>query len=139
MKIYILLIFFSTLLLAFACQSDRSVEASACIERVLAVDDSLGGIRNDATNNIPMGHVVRVYVRDLERIDFTDCPEKFTANFNEHIEAWKQIVPILDKHDDLRGEMHDLFDQLEKNEDAALFRERLAAIWSTWDKVEKEK
>ena len=115
------------------------MEASACIDRVLAIDDSLGAIRNQASHNIPLGHVVRVYVRDLERVDFDACPEEFTLSYKEHVKAWKDMLPVLDKHDDLRGEMHDLFDQLEKGPGATKFRVRLDAIWSTWDKVEKAK
>jgi hypothetical protein len=110
---------------------------TACISRIFAQDDSLGTLRNHASEKEPLSSAIRTYLRDLQQLDFRGCPPDFTQAYTAHRMAWEGVLPITDRHQHLRGEMHDLFDQLEHSSDSILFRQRVAAIWSTWDDVEK--
>lgn len=47
------------------------------------------------------------------------------------------MLEITNKYPELRGEMHNLFDQLEKGNDAAEFKRYLKQIWDTWAEIEK--
>jgi hypothetical protein len=142
--LYRTLLLFVTLFL-IACgtsspgvQQDANVgAASACIERVIAMDDSLGTVRNHACEQISLSETIQQYVQSLEKVDFQNCPSAFTTAFQRHLEAWTQMITVTDHYPDLRGEMHDLFDIIEQGEYQAEFKPRLAAIWDTWSEVER--
>ena len=51
--------------------------------------------------------------------------------------AWEYMVYITDKYNSMRGEMHDLFDQIGASGDSLDFKVRLDAIWGTWGFVEE--
>ena len=108
-----------------------------CIERVIALDDSLGTLRNHACEKISLSATIEQYVAGMRAMNFERCPGDFTKAFNQHIEAWSNMQVVTDRHPDLRGEMHDLFDQLEAGADSAQFKPRLKAIWDTWGEIEK--
>lgn len=110
----------------------------ACLDRVMAQDDSLGKARNHACETISLSETIKQYVSGLENIDYSNCPEAFVNAFKAHREAWTAMMEVTDKYPDLRGEMHDLFDELEKSEDADTFKSLLKPIWDTWALVEKE-
>lgn len=111
--------------------------STACIERILVLDDSFGTVRNHSSESTSLSAGVRNYIRSLRELDYEGCPEAFTEAYAAHREAWEGVLPITDRHLNLRGEMHDLFARLEKSSDSILFRQRVAAIWSTWDQVEQ--
>ena len=109
-----------------------------CIDKIIAVDDSLGKIRNDACNKISLSSAINQYVKSLKELDYIDCPDSFSTAFHNHLHAWINILEITDHYPDLRGEMHSLFNTLEKSEHSERFKILLNEIWETWSLVEKE-
>jgi hypothetical protein len=73
----------------------------------------------------------------MKKLDFQGCPPDFTVAFEKHRQAWNDMIPLVKKYPDLRGEMHVLFDQLEKGEDAERFKLLLKNVWDTWGEVEE--
>ena len=110
---------------------------ATCIETVIAADEKLGSIRNHACEKISLAQTISEYVKALDAVDFTDCPKAFTKTFGLHINAWRAMIPLAEKYPDKRGEMHDLFDELEKGADAETFKPLLKDIWDTWALVEE--
>ena len=80
---------------------------------------------------VSLSETIQVYVDSLSTLDFSSCPEKFASSFQEHIDAWKAMIAVTDNFPDLRGEMHDIFDEIEKSENPGEFKTRLDKIWST--------
>ena len=113
------------------------INDQSCIEHIISVDDSIGKIRNYNCEKISLSATIRIYTSGLEELDFSACPEDFTVAFNAHIQAWKDMTTLTDKYLRLRGEMHDLFDEIEAGEDAEEFKPLLDNIWSTWAEIEK--
>lgn len=107
-----------------------------CIKSIIALDDSLGKIRNHACEQISLAQTIQEYTSGMDQFDHQNCPSDFTTAFKKHREAWVSMIPIVEKYPELRGEMHDLFDQLESEKDSSEFKTRLAAIWTTWEEVE---
>lgn len=107
-----------------------------CIKNIMQMDDSLGTIRNHACEKISLSKTIKNYIKGLENLNFKNCPEKFTRAFDNHRQAWEKMIPVSDNFPDLRGEMHDLFDIIEKSDEAENFKIRLKAIWDTWAEVE---
>ena len=112
-------------------------KAASCIEYIIAQDGSLGGIRNHACEKISLAQTIRQYADAIEQLDYTNCPPAFEAAFTNHIRAWREMIPLVEKYPELRGEMHDLFDELEKGKDTDEFKPLLKSIWDTWGEVEK--
>ncbi|MBK8966699.1 MAG: hypothetical protein R3D58_16195 [Saprospiraceae bacterium] len=108
----------------------------ACIQHLIALDDSLGRIRNHACETISLAQTIRNYTDGINKHDFRGCPPDFTKAFTRHLQAWNDMIPFVEKHAGLRGEMHVLFEQLEKGPDAATFIPLLRNIWDTWAAVE---
>ncbi|MFC7356895.1 hypothetical protein ACFQO1_04280 [Jejudonia soesokkakensis] len=108
-----------------------------CINTIINTDATLGKIRNEAPRLLSLSEAIDNYIFGIEAMDFKNCPGAFEAAFLDHKEAWAAIKEVTDKYPQLRGEMHDLFDQLEKTENGERFKELLADIWSTWEKVER--
>lgn len=121
-----------------------STEATApsvekvCINKVIEVDAILGAARNHACEKISLSQTIKEYSKGIDNIDFAQCPKKFTTAFKKHQTAWLNMLMITDKYPDLRGEMHDLFKQLEETQDAERFKILLKDIWDTWAEVEQE-
>ena len=131
------------LLLLTACNSPNSSNSeqqtspqTTCVEQVIAIDESLGKIRNHACENGSLSESILDYTKGMDQIDFKDCPTAFTKAFNKHKTAWKNMLQITDKYPDLRGEMHVLFDSLETTTDSSAFKIYLKDIWDTWGEVE---
>lgn len=120
--------------------SQEKVEERTCIQRIMAYDEKLGTIRNHGCETQSLSKTIQDYVNALENASFKGCPNTFKDAFDKHIEAWKATLVVTDKHPDLRGEMHDLFDELEKHEeDGAALTQAIKGIWDTWEEVEKAK
>ena len=119
-------------------QKELAMHASAkeCINYVIAMDDSLGTIRNYACEDQSLSETIDDYVHSLDNLSFSNCPPAFTAAFEEHKEAWVNTKEITDKYPELRGEMHDLFAIIESGPDSTAFNNLVAEIWSTWEQVE---
>lgn len=114
-----------------------SLLISQCVKEVFAQDDSLGSVRNHACETIPLSQTIVNYTSALKKLDFQHCPEEFEKAFKAHWIAWENMISVVDKYPDMRGEMHDLFDQIELSPDSSSFKLSLKAIWDTWAVVEK--
>ena len=112
-------------------------KSAACVKQIFDRDSVLGGIRNHASETMSLSQAILDYTKELESLDFSECPEKFTSAFNEHVTAWKKITELTDKHLELRGELHDIFTELEKSEDSTEFKNLLKQVWDTWYQVEE--
>ncbi len=125
-----------------ACQNksksnNTKTTPSTCIQQVIAIDDSLGNIRNHACEKISLSQTIKNYSNALSKIDFSGCPTDFSESFHNHIRAWDDIIDVTNNHAHLRGEMHDLFDQIKESKDSTLFNSKVKSIWDTWADIEK--
>ena len=115
-----------------------SAAHAAAVERVLALDTRLAEERDHAPETVPLHEAIEDYVEALERLDFRGCPRDFVDAFAWHREAWRASIPFFEAHEELRGEMHELFDRIRayggRNE--RLLDEHVQAIFSTWEEVE---
>ena len=108
-----------------------------CIKMIITADDSLGSVRNNACREISLSQTIINYTAGLESLDFSNCPKPFSDAFQSHIKAWNNMLKETDNYPDLRGEMHDLFDQIKAGSDSTKFKILEAEIWSTWSAVEE--
>jgi ketosteroid isomerase-like protein len=108
-----------------------------CVAEAIAIDDSLGYIRNHACEAISLSQTIQQYAQAIQQIDFSGCPPEFNAGFQKHAAAWLAMLPVTDQYPDLRGEMHDLFDQLKSDKYAEQFKSLEQTIWSTWKEIEE--
>lgn len=106
------------------------------IKKILKADDVLGKKRNQDCKTISLSETILKYTTELKKLDLSHCSSNFKAAFYKHIEAWEAMISITDKYPNLRGEMHQLFKQIETKNDTE-FKSKLANIWSTWDEIEK--
>lgn len=138
-------IFLCLATLLTSCNSDvnnKSKEADttntpSCIELTIKMDDSLGTVRNHACETISLSETIDQYVKELRSLDYEGCPEGFTNAFEKHMDAWTKMTTLTDNYPEIRGEMHQLFDELKASEDSVEFNQKLQAIWDTWGEVEK--
>jgi|GEM_PF-122726 tetratricopeptide (TPR) repeat protein len=114
-----------------------SSESKICIDKAIAQDDSLGKIRNHASETMPLSAAIKQYAKGLARINFRDCPKPFSEAFDQHRKAWLELRTVTDQYPDLRGEMHDLFKQIEESKDGARFKPMVKKIWDTWARIEQ--
>ena len=108
-----------------------------CIDRIMTTDDSLGAIRNRASERISLSETIQQYTDALGSLDFSDCPESFASGFEIHRQAWINMLVITNDYPDMRGEMHELFSLLEHGQDSARFHPLLKEIWDSWGDIEK--
>ncbi|MFN0034398.1 MAG: hypothetical protein ACKVUS_04975 [Saprospiraceae bacterium] len=128
----------------FSCQQAATPAQKAvpdqqskdCIAHAIALDDSLGKARNHACEAIGLSETIRQYATGMGKINHQNCPAAFTEAFKKHREAWLALIPITDQYPELRGEMHDLFKQIEAGEHAAQFKPLVKTVWDTWAEVE---
>lgn len=130
------------ILLFASCKQEKKaipttiITKKECIDNVLKLDDSLGKLRNIECKQITLSKSIKNYTKALSNLDYTSCPEVFSKTFNQHIIAWNNMIEITDKYSTHRGEMHDLFDQIEISKDSTQFKVLLKDIWNTWDNIE---
>jgi hypothetical protein len=142
MKVFIL--FLGVMMISFSSCKSGTKESPPenrgedCIRIVLSKDTSLGSKRNNDCKEVSLSTTIDRYVDSLSVMDFSQCPSLFTEAFKDHIQAWKNMKQITDSFPDLRGEMHELFDQIELTKDSTIFKDLLANVWYTWEVVEKE-
>lgn len=108
------------------------------IKRVLDADSDLGALRNHNCEERSLTETVKAYVKGMRELSFDGCPDDFRTAFETHILAWEDSIPFFDNHLELRGEMHDLFEQI-RSQDGATKNELEAvekAIWRSWSDVE---
>lgn len=107
----------------------------SCIDRVIAMDDSLATLRNHATETLSMGTAIRQYVNGMVRIPYNECPEAFMGAMSRHRQAWLDMITLVNEYPDLRGEMHALFDQVKQEQNGKKIEEQLVKIRDTWTEV----
>ena len=117
---------------------ERSNYEKACIERVLALDDSLGTVRNEAPKEISISESIKQYTAALKGLNFEGCPPKFANAFKDHRQAWEEILIVTDKYPKMRGELHEVFDSISVSKDSVEFKTRLDKIWATWEMVDDQ-
>ncbi|MEM7185198.1 MAG: hypothetical protein AAF466_00960 [Bacteroidota bacterium] len=133
---------------AFGC-NDHKVEKTTpvdtnltstktCIKHIIAQDSVLGAVRNHAPETMPLSTAINQYAQDLQGLDYTGCPSGFVMAFHAHIEAWKEVTQVTDDYSELRGELHTVFDSLEKSPDSVRFRKLVKGVWDTWADVEEQ-
>ena len=108
-----------------------------CMTEAIALDDSLGRVRNHACETVSLSQSIRQYANAISAIDFFGCPEALSAGFKKHAAAWLALLPVTDQYPNLRGEMHVLFKQLESGRHAEQFKPLLKAVWDTWGEIEE--
>lgn len=111
-------------------------DASNCIATIIKQDSILGKVRNDASKKMSLSHTINAYAESLLALDYRNCPEAFAFAFKNHIDAWLDVKRITDKYPSLRGELHDVFDQLEQTKDSTAFKLLVKKVWDTWATVE---
>lgn len=115
-------------------KSDKELN---CMLQIFAADDSLGSIRNHDPEKIELGVSIERYTSALNQLDFTNCPNDFQEAYQKHIFAWMKMTRVAHRFPDLRGEMHDLFDEIEESEMQDQFKPLLKEIWDTWAVIEQ--
>ena len=123
------------------CRSlkNKSGETAWNVERVLTADEELSQVRNHTSENGSLSDAIKSYIDALSKLNFKGCPDEFTAAFEKHRLAWSATLPIIEKHSDLRGEMHTLFDKIESGDDGDKFKPLKQAIFDTWAEIESAK
>ncbi|MFN0014901.1 MAG: YybH family protein [Saprospiraceae bacterium] len=116
-------------------EAGLSPERFGCMGDALALDDSLGRVRNHACKTISLSQTIRQYATAIEKIG-VGCPDAFAAGFKKHAAAWIALLPVTDRHPDLRGEMHLLFKQLESGQGGEVFKSLVKTVWDTWAEIE---
>lgn len=144
MKLVLVIIVFSSI---FSCKEPGAKQQNVqltpemnqtnCIERIFEKDSVLGDIRNHASETISLSQSITNYAKELEFLDYSNCPQKFVSAFHDHIEAWKRVTRVTDKYPSLRGELHDIFAELEKSKDSTEFKSLVKQVWDTWHWVEE--
>lgn len=117
--------------------TDLAVTARDAMRRVFKVDELISDLRNHLPEKTTIAIAVANYVRGLDKIDFSGCPPEFVGAFKKHRHAWAASVQFFAQFDDLRGEMHELFDRIrERKDDSSRQLERhFKAIMSTWEEL----
>ena len=108
-----------------------------CMAEAIALDDSLGRVRNHACETVSLSQTIRQYAAAITAIDFSDCPAAFSTGFRNHAAAWMALLPVTDQYPGLRGEMHALFKQLEAGPQGEQFKPLVKAVWDTWGEIEQ--
>ncbi|MEO1258636.1 MAG: hypothetical protein AAFZ15_07555 [Bacteroidota bacterium] len=134
-------------LLFLSCQSNTEKAATAlpndsaeteltCMQSVLKKDGKWGSARNHMCEKISLSETIQVYVDSLTQLNYSGCPEKFATAFRAHIKSWREMIPVTDAFPGLRGEMHDVFKEIENSDNASEFKNKLNRVWDTWYVVE---
>jgi hypothetical protein len=117
-------------------ESVTGIKKTECMESILKKDSELGKIRNHSSEQISLSETIDNYTNSLKSLDYSECPDKFTIAFHEHIEAWLDVKKVSDKYPELRGELHVIFSELEKKKDSLEFKSLEVKILDTWEIVE---
>ncbi len=116
----------------------KVVSYTDAIRKALAADSKLGSARNAATADEDLATVIENYVDAMDDIDCTACPVDFRDALRRHRQAWRDSIDFFSQFDELRGEMHEVFNQIRAQGSEA--RHGLETverpIWETWREVE---
>ena len=92
----------------------KGKDAAFCMDEIMKGDAEFGKARNHDPESMPIHQAIATYVENIRSMDYSNCPTEFTKLFHAHIDAWQELVPHTEPFAELRGEMHDVFDQIEK-------------------------
>ncbi|MGI9517810.1 MAG: DUF6265 family protein [Pirellulaceae bacterium] len=108
------------------------------ILNVYAMDALLARQRDQLPHDSTLEIAVRSYVRGLDTIDFSECPDDFAKAYREHRDAWAASEEFFAQCDELHGEMHQLLDQIREagGAKAEELEKHWGAIFDTWARVE---
>lgn len=109
----------------------------ACIQNIMDLDRKYAGERDAATEKISLKASIEAYMQKLDALDFSTCPGDFTAAFKNHELAWSEMMDIVTPHEELRGEMHAVFDELKSGADSTSVKQSLKKLADSWMEVEK--
>jgi hypothetical protein len=120
-----------------ATSTKERVAPREAIDRVLEMDALLSRQRNRLCQHQSLAAAVQAYVLGIDCLDFGPCPDRFSQAFRRHRDAWNDSIEFLRKHDSLRGEMHELFAQIERIDEAGRndLKRHADAISATWNEV----
>lgn len=120
-------------------ESLDSTDFQAAMEAVISQDSKLGAARNEATRAQPIASVIENYVEALDALDLQQCPQDFAKAIRRHADAWRESISFFAQFEDLRGELHEVFEMIREQGGSARtgLEQAEAAIWSTWADVEK--
>ena len=121
----------------FSLTAQFTADQKECMEIIIAEDSEAGKIRNHACEAMDLSATIRQYTSSIESLDFSSCPEEFSLAFKNHIHAWKDLIAFTDEFPDLRGEMHELFKEIEDSPQGEAFKNGVQLIWDTWAEVEQ--
>ena len=113
--------------------------SKSLIGRIFEMDSVLAKQRDNLPRTQPLGVAVESYVLGLQALDLSDCPGQFSEPFQRHCQAWKNSIEFFAQHDKLRGEMHDVIEEIRKLDPATVAEldAHMAPIMQTWQEVEK--
>ena len=108
------------------------------IAAILEQDAELAAKRDRATEKQSAARTAAEYVQAMRKLDYSKTPPEFREAFEKHINAWDKSITFLEQHDDVRGEMHELFDKIREKSrnDKMKLESHVAQIFATWEDVE---
>lgn len=121
------------------CEQLNSEESQATwhMKQLLHKDSELSEIRNHACEKCSLAQAIKEYVSALQGFDFEGCPDDFVSAFKKHQDAWSDLIPLAEKHSELRGEMHELLAKIEASTDSEALAPLKKAIFDTWSEIEQ--
>ncbi|MEL7020153.1 MAG: hypothetical protein AAGK47_00965 [Bacteroidota bacterium] len=137
-------------LLFFSCQSDNSAASTEdntttvvtttnstadCVKRIIALDEQLGVQRNTATEEQSLSDAIQEYLDGTQQMDYTNCPPNLQPMMEQHLAAWKSVIPVTDKYADRRGKMDALFRELEQGPDSIAIKAFVQSSYNTWVRI----
>lgn len=129
--------FFITLLILSHLSFSQAKDENTAINAIIKQDDALGKIRNQYCKTHTLSETILKYCYEIEKLDFSNCPPEFKNAFWSHRKAWLDLLVVTDRHEQLRGEMHVLFKEIENSSDNEIFKALVANVWKTWEELEE--
>ncbi len=117
----------------------KSADAAASVmQSAIEQDAQLSAVRNEATRKQPLHEAIADYVAGLDKLELAAAPQDFRDAVASHRQAWIDIQAYTKDFADLRGEMHDVFEQIrvESNPSREAFVRMEKALFETWGEIE---
>lgn len=95
----------------------------------MAVDDSLGKIRNREYETLSLSQTIVNYTEGMRKITTENCPEDFSKAFQSHMDAWNAIrrLPISIPTKEAKR----------TKQGVGEFKKLRTYVWSAWGQVER--
>jgi hypothetical protein len=108
-----------------------------CIDSVIKQDSLLRHKRNLRCKEVAPSQAIREYAAGIDQINFTQCPALFATAFQQYKKAWLGMARVTDQYSKLRGELHEVLQEVANSKNAVEFRQQLQVLIDTWAEVEK--